>query len=135
MAVAVRRRSSTDFVMADCLLADVGGDVVRVTGDAVNGVYQVSKLDLTTTPTEVVFGLIVSKVNDTRCVVQVGGFVSGLYSGLTPGKILFVGDNSRLTHTVPSRPGSGVKSIHHAAMAIAADVLLLNVQSPSRLIA
>jgi hypothetical protein len=48
---------------------------------------------------------------------------------------LFVGDDSRLTHAVPNRPTTGVKSICHAAVALGSDVLLLNFQSPFRLVA
>jgi hypothetical protein len=135
MAVSIRKRAISELIQADCLATDVVGDVVRITADAVGGVFQVSKLDITSVPIELGVGVIVAKATTTRCSVQIGGQVAGLYTGMTPGKMLFVGIDSRLTHSVPTRPAIGVKSNYHAAMALSSDTLLLNFQSPVRLVA
>jgi hypothetical protein len=133
MAVSVRKRAIEELLPADCQASDAVKDVVRVSADAVLGVYQVTKIDITALPTEIVVGVIISKATATRCIVQVGGQVAGIYTGLTPGRTMFVGDDSKLTHTVPTHPATGVKSVYHAAMALAGDVLLLNIQTPSKL--
>jgi hypothetical protein len=135
MAVSIRKRAISELIQADCLVTDVVGDVVRITADAIGGVFQVSKLDITAVPIELGVGVIVAKATATRCSVQIGGQVVGLYTGMTPGKMLFVGTDSRLTQSVPTRPTIGVKSNYHAAMALSSDTLLLNFQSPVRLVA
>lgn len=131
MAVSIRKRAVPEFVEADCLVTDVAGDVVRISSDLVAGVYQVTKLDIASAPPEMALGVIISKATDTRCTVQVGGAMSGIYTGLTPGRPLFVGDDSRLTHAVPTRPATGLKSVYHAASALGSDVLFLSFQTPS----
>lgn len=133
MAVSIRKRAIAELIQADCAATDQPGDVVRISADVVGGIYQVAKIDITNIPMHLAVGVIVSKATTTRCTVQIGGQVAGLYSGLTPGKILFVGTDSRLTHAVPTRPVAGVKSVYHAAMALSSNVLLLNFQSPFRL--
>lgn len=135
MAVSIRKRSSPELVQADCQTADEIGDIVKISADAVGGIYQVEKLDVTSDPSELIFGLIISKATSTRCFVRVGGRVEGLYTGLTPGKMLYVGMDSKLTHSVPTRPPVGVKSIYHAALALSNDTLLLNFQPPIRFVA
>jgi len=129
MAVSVRRKA--EYVMADCLSGDVVGDMVHVSGEAVLGVYQVTKIDITSGSVDLPLGMIVAKPTTTSCVVQVGGEVLGLYTGLTPGKQLFIDPNSRLSHSVPTHPGSGVKSVHPVAQALSSDALFLRIQVPS----
>lgn len=133
MAVSIRKRAISELVQADCQASDEVKDTVYISADKVAGVFQVQKIDITAFPTQLLLGVIINKATTTRCTVQVGGQVAGLYTGLTPGKALFVGTDSKLTHAVPTPPATGVKSVYHAAMALASDVLLLNAQVPSKM--
>ena len=129
MAVTVRRKDHYD--VADCDALDAIGDMVRITADAISGIKQVTKLDIVASPMHLAWGMIISKISTTRCVVQTGGEVIGVYTGLTPGRQLFINSASRLTHDVPTHPSSGVKSVHPAAQAVASDALFLRIQTPS----
>lgn len=131
MAVSVRKRAQAERIVADCLASDEIGDMVRISADAVSGVYQVTTINIVSTPTELPLGMIIAKLTATSCVVQVGGEIIGVYTGLTPGKQLFIGSDGKLTHAVPTHPGSGVKSVHLAAQALSTDALFLRIQAPS----
>lgn len=132
MAVAVRRRAGSEVVQAVCLASDDVRDVVRISGPPLGGKYQVAKLNIDANPTEVAFGVIISKDSATQCAVQLSGQVAQLYTGLTPGATMFVGIDGKLTHSIPIAPSVGVRSVHHAAMALAGDVLLLRFHAPTR---
>jgi hypothetical protein len=95
----------------------------------------VSKVDINDTLTHPLLGVIIQKLSSTKCVVQIGGEVKGVYTGLTAGLQLFVDANSRLTHTVPSRPATGVRSLYPMAIALSNNVLLLRALWPVRLVA
>ncbi len=131
MAVSIRKRAQAERVVADCQVAEAVGDMVRVSAAAVGGIYQVTKLDITNGVVQLPLGMVILKLTTTRCVVQVGGEILGIYTGLTPGKQLFINNASRLTHVVPTPPGSGVKSVHLAAQALSTDALFLRIQVPS----
>lgn len=133
MAVTVRKRAQAEFVIADCLATNAVGDMVRVYADEVAGVYQVMDLDILSTDWHLPVGMITRKLSSTRCAVQVGGEVKGIYTGLTPGKPLFINTASRLQHAVPSHPATGVTWIHPAAQALSSSTVLLRIQSPVKL--
>ena len=133
MAVSVRKRSASELVRANCTGAESVQDVVRITSDVVGGKYQVEKVDITDASYDVALGVIVEKSSPTDCVVQLGGQLSGVYSGLTAGRPLFIGDDARLTHSVPTRPAVGVKLVYNAALALDSDELLLRFQMPIRM--
>lgn len=133
MAVTIRKRAISELIQADCLATDEVKHVVQISANAIAGVFQVSKIDITAAPAQLAVGVIISKASSTRCTVQVGGQLAGLYSGLTPGKMLFVGTDAKLSHAVPTHPTVGVKSVYHAALALSDDILLLNFRSPFRM--
>lgn len=133
MAVVVRQRAQPKYLLANCLAGDLLGDVVRVSGDLSGGLYQVTKINIVTANPELPLGLIVEKLAATKCVVQVGGEVSGVYTGLTPGGQLFVDLSSRLSHDVPTHPIAGVKWVYPAAQALSSNTLLLRIQLPTKL--
>lgn len=135
MAVNIRKRAQAERVVADCLVADAVGDMVRISADEVGGVKQVTKLDITNSSVQLPLGMVILKLSTTRCVVQVGGEILGIYTGLTPGKQLFINNVSRLTHVVPTHPSSGVKSVHPAAQALSTDALFLRIQVPTKMVA
>jgi hypothetical protein len=133
MAVTVRKRAQAEFVIADCLVANAVGDMVRVYADEVAGVYQVRELDILSNDWHLPVGMITRKLTSTRCAVQVGGEVKGIYTGLTPGKQLFINSASRLQHTVPTHPAVGVTWAHPAALALSSGTVLLRIQVPVKM--
>jgi len=120
---------------ANCQAADAIGDAVYVSGDMVGGLLQVTKADVDNSAKMPAVGLIVDKLGPTDCLIQLGGEVAGVYSGLIPNLSLFVGTDGRLTHTRPARPGAGSRYVQILARALATDVLYLFLESPKVLIA
>ena len=133
MAVTVKKRAISQLFVADCASANIVGDIVRVSADAVGGVYQTSSLDINYGSVQLAFGIIIQKITSTRCIVQTGGEVVGVYTGLTPGGPLFINGSSRLTHTVPAHPAAGVRWSYFVAQALSSDALLLRVQRPIKI--
>lgn len=117
---------------ANCLSSDAVGHAVRITGDEVGGLYQVTRVDIdaTTSQEAVAFGIIVSKQSSTTCVVQTSGVLSGVLSGLTSGKLLFVATNATLSDAPPARPSTGKRLIHAIAYALASDVAIIRPLAP-----
>lgn len=112
---------------ATCLASDDVGHAVRITGDRVGGLYQVTRADIDAAASHEArsAGLIVSKTDSTTCVVQTSGILVGIFSGLTPGRLLFVGTDATLSTTPPSRPSSGRRTIQPLAYAVASDVAII----------
>lgn len=98
---------------ARCQSTDAVGDLVRVWSPYPD----VAKTSITSYGTLPAVGCIVAKPSTVSCVVQVSGLVSGVYSGLTPGKIYFVGSDSRPTATAPV-PGS-TEILFHQSIGVA----------------
>lgn len=135
MAAISRKRAIAQNIVADCPAATAVKNVVYIAADEVGGVYQVDLVDIDSGTTWPALGVVIRKLTTTRCVVQVGGEMVGVYSGLTPGKQLFVNGVSELTHVVPSRPATGVRSVYPMAIALSNDALLLRAHWPIRLVA
>jgi len=133
MAVVARQRSQPSIVLADCQVADEIGDMVRVAGDEVAGLYQVARMEILNESPDLPAGMIIEKYTSTRCVVQMRGEIKAVYTGLTPGKQLFVNSFGKLTHDVPISPISGVRWVHPAAQALSNDTVLLRIQGPTKL--
>lgn len=129
--------SGPSTLLADCLAADAVGFAVRVTADAVSGVYQVTTVDIdhTTTQETIAFGVIRSKPSSTRCVVQTRGVMAGVLSGLTPGARMFVGATGALQEGPPARPGIGKRIFQRAAYVLSSTVILVGFEEPSRVTA
>lgn len=88
---------------ATCSPTDQVGDLVRVSTTGT-----VTKADITDWNKMPAVGCIVSKSSPTSCVIQTGNQVS-LYTGLIPGKVYFVGFNSRPVYPRPiPAPGSSI---------------------------
>lgn len=131
MAATARKRAISQNLVADCPASAAVKDVVYISADEVAGVFQVSLVNIDSTTTYPILGVIIRKLTTTRCVVQVGGEIEGLYTGLDPGKQLFVNSSARLSHSVPTHPGSGVRLVYPAALALADNVLLLRAGTPT----
>lgn len=103
-------------IPALCSAADVVGKCVHISGDVVGRNYQVRTAvpnDLATMPA---VGVIVSKKSTTECLVWVFGEMTGTYSGLTPGRVMFVGDDGSLV-AIPPVPPPG-ESVYVQSMGV-----------------
>jgi len=87
---------------ATCQASDAAGDCVYVTGDMSGGRYLVSKSDPNDPAKLPAIGVLVAKLTATECTIQVEGALEGLYSGLLPGRLLYVGNDGRPTHAIPA---------------------------------
>jgi hypothetical protein len=135
MAVTVRLRSSgghsadPNLVQANCLAEDLVGDLVYVSGPMVDGLPQVTKIDILDRTKMPVFGILESKTSDTDCVVRTGGIAAGLAEGLIPQHRLFAGDDGRISQAVPPRPAEGLKLVQPMGIAIDESTFLLRIGS------
>lgn len=114
---------------ASCLATDLVGHAVRITGDKAGGLYQVTRVDIDAVDAQEAraIGVIVVKADTTTCVVQTSGLVSGVWSGLTPGQLMFVRSDATLSNTPPSRPTTGKRTIQALAYAVAADEAVISL--------
>jgi hypothetical protein len=110
-------------VRCNCQPANVVGDLVRVYGPRVSALYRVDKADPTALATMPVWGVLMSKESPTVCLVQGSGIVEDIWTGLTPGKVYFVGLDGRPTDVPPIGTGVLVQRI-----GVALDVNALRLQ-------
>ena len=61
------------------------GDVVYVSGDKVGGLYQVDRVDITTTLKMPAAGIVVQKLTSTSALILSLGEIGGVYIDLVPG--------------------------------------------------
>lgn len=125
--------SASPKVEADCLASDDVQDVVRISGPPVGGVLQVTKLNIDAPGTDMAVGVLVNKATPTRCTVQLDGTLSGIYTGLTAGRPLFVSPSGRLTHSAPVPPMVGMRSVYPAAVALDDNTIVLRFGQPTRI--
>lgn len=120
-----RSLSQKERVTASCGVGDAVGDVVYVSGAKSGADYSVTKTDPTAYASMPGLGIVIYKISATRCVVQLSGEVLGLYTGLTPGRVCWVGLDSRPTQTPPAAPISGRAYLNALGIATSTDILLL----------
>jgi len=108
------------------------GDVVYISGDAVGGLHQVDKVDITTTIKMPAVGVVTQKLTSTTGIVMCAGEISGLYTGLTPNAILWPDATAKLSETAPGPPGVGLVNVQPMAHVLTSDTIFLRVQVPSR---
>lgn len=115
------------YFQADCLASDVVGMFVYVTGSAVLGIPQVTKVDIQIFGKYPAVGMIIEKSTATRCLVQVFGEIAVSPAALVPGRPYFVGLDGTLTN-IPPAPAPGTRAaIQAIGTAIDDGRLLLNV--------
>lgn len=105
--IVTKPSAGTNFATATCLMTDDVGDFVYFTGPKVGVDYQVTKVDTQLVGKMPAVGVIIAKPAPNRAVVQFSGEVN-VFSGLTPGKIYWVGTSGQATMTPPS-PTAGQK--------------------------
>lgn len=128
---------ATDVLDANCLSTDAVKDVVHIAGDKGGGRYTVTKVDIAAVSAvdAVGVGVIISKDSGdpTLCQVQISGLLEDVYTGLTPGRRLFIGTNSQLTETPPAHPLTGTRLVQKMGYALASNVVLVAPEEPMRL--
>lgn len=89
---------------AACAATDAVGTFVRISGDEVDGLTNVTAVDVTDSNKMPCIGVVVYKYSSTRCRIARDGRVafSNLTAPLIPGKRYFVGYDGKPTVTPPS---------------------------------
>lgn len=104
-----------------CLSTDSVGDLVYVTGAS----KAVTKADPTDNAKMPIIGCIISKSTATDCVVQTNDLVSSTYTGLTPGKMYFVGTDGRPTSIRPTPSIGNTLLVQPIGFAIDSNLMLI----------
>lgn len=109
---------------ADCLVTDIVGACVCIIGTKIGARYQVTTALANDPSRRPAVGVIVKKTSSTKCHVQFHGPLRGIYTGLSTGRVYYLG----LTGTLvlpghPSFPLDG--SLQQLGVATAVDELLL----------
>lgn len=106
-----------------CLNSDIVGNLVFISADLSGSKYVVETADPTDFSKMPAIGMIISKSSSTDCVVQFRGRITGLYSGMTPGSMQFVGDTGRLVATPPVPSVSQRKFMQVMGVALGASIV------------
>jgi hypothetical protein len=131
LSVVIRRLTAQTTFVANCPAAATLGDMVYISGPKVGDYYQVGLCDIDEYAKRTI-GMVVAKESATVCNVQYSGFVSGLYSGMTPGLPLFlsVGAGGRLVQFPPLRSAVNNRYLEIVGKAASSDIVLLEIQEP-----
>ena len=131
MAVTLRRGTSKSEITADCPIGATLGDMVWVSANRIAGIYQVDLSDIDVANRRPV-GMVATKSAPTRCTVHIRGIIEGIYTGLTPGRPVFLGTGTgaRLVQIPPGHPSTGKRYHQMAGMALASNVVDLQMQQP-----
>lgn len=115
------------YFLADCLLTDVIGHCVYVTGAAILGFPQVTKTNIKTIGlVKPALGIIVEKSAATRCLVMTFGEAEVSPATLTPGQPYWVGDDGKITDVLPVPDPGGKIACQIIGSAIDVGRLLIN---------
>jgi hypothetical protein len=113
-------------VRVNCLISDTVGKCVYPSADKVGEFYQVRTANPSDTTKMPAFGIIISKSSDTEGIVQLFGEMDGTYSGLTVGRVMFVGDNGNLNETPPIPPVGEYRFVQTMGANLGSSVVMLN---------
>lgn len=119
----------TSAVSAQCTASDVVGNCVHISGPMVGDLYQVATVDPSDGSTFPAVGVIIAKESDTLCQVSVFGIID-VVSGLSPGRLYFVGAAGVLTQTLPTPPVAGVAYIQSMGTAMDSSRFMVNPTYP-----
>jgi hypothetical protein len=111
---------------AACPALALAGDLVRPVASTETAVDFVDVTDLTKMPA---IGVVTSKPSSTTATVQTSGIVTGVFSGLQPGKRYFSGKNSRPALAAALIPGPG-ELLFHQPIGLAIDYSIM-LMTPS----
>ena len=91
-------------VRAQCLAGDVVGNCVYAHGPRVDDDYVVRTADPANAAKMPAFGVIIAKLDDTHCWVQLTGENDELMTGMLLTRPVFVGADGALSQTLPPAP-------------------------------
>lgn len=133
--MAIARRIGPALFLAQCPPAANLGDMVFVSGDRSGDIYQIDRCDISQANKRP-WGIILKKITIDSCWVQTYGEIRDLYSGLIPGKPIFLGHGigARLTQTFPGSAITHKIYLQIAGYATAADRFDLLIHNPVVLI-
>jgi len=107
------------------MLTDQVGDAVYIRGNK-NSYYKVARADTAQASTMPSIGVIIKKWGFTDVLVQMGGPVLGIYTGLTAGQTYWVGPTGSPVGFLPAIDGATQRAYTQVlGVALDADVLLL----------
>jgi hypothetical protein len=101
---ATVQRAEKVLRRADCPASVAVQDVVRVSGPQVAGRLQVELADPLAVPFLPAVGVVVRKFTATLCLVQSTGPMRGVFSGLSPGALYYLGVGGTLVAAAPASP-------------------------------
>lgn len=118
--------STPGVYSATCPELALVGDLVRPVAGVGTAVDFIDVLDMTKMPA---VGVVTSKPSSTTATVQTSGIVTGIFSGLDPGKMYFAGRNSRPALPAALVPTTG-ELLFHQPIGLAIDYTIM-LMSPS----
>lgn len=126
--MAVTARVNSDRVIAECLPSDGIGAMVYKTGvQPDDDKYVVASCDPSDVDKMPAFGMLIEKLDSTTGIVQRRGIVRAVYSGLTPGELLFVDDAGGLSNSPPEPTvGSPHKFMQSVGVALSGSAIDLD---------
>jgi len=116
---------------AACDTSDSVGDAAYTSGDTLGGLPQVRKVDVDDSAKRPGVGVIIRKLTSTTCIVQIGGIVRNVFSGLTPGKHLFISTSGQIEQAPPAVPTVGTRVVQAVGYALASDIVVIQVMVPT----
>jgi len=129
MALTVKKDpgSGASPITSDCLVTDVVGNFVYITGDRIESALQIETVNIEDLAKMPAIGIITEKLSSTKCRLQTSGIVEGVLSGLTPQERYYIGTDGKATAT-PPEPGAGETFyIQYVGIAIASNALYLDI--------
>jgi hypothetical protein len=119
------------FFRASCGTSVDVGDVVYLTGNIVGGLPEVDTVDIDASGENPGVGVVLKKRTSTICIIQVSGIIRNVYTGLTPGNLLFVAPGGSITGSIPSAPSAGRRAIQHVGSVLQTGEVLLDIKDPT----
>jgi len=113
-----------EVIPAICLATDEVGHCVHSRGTRTGNVLWVEAASIYDVDKMPALGIIISKSSATACRVRLFGEHTS--SGLIPGKIHFIGQDSRITATRPTATSMQYAMIQVIGYAVDAEILHLN---------
>lgn len=123
--IVTRPLSSAGFGTAACDTSDAVGDLVYIAGPKTGPDYTVAKVDPSDFSKFPAVAVIIAKITSTRAVIQFGGEVRGIYTGLTPGRVYWAGSTGTPVLSPPSPVLSGKMRWQSVGVAVDSDTLRL----------
>ena len=128
-ALSVSRAASLyspKVVSVACLSTDAVGMPMCVRGDRIGDRWRVTQADPHDGSKMVAVGILLSKSTPTVGLMQLSGTITTLFTGLVPGKPLFVSPGG-LSQDAPSIGVGGYSIVQIVGVAVASDVVLLDL--------